>query len=196
MKRREQSYRGFWGVVLPLAMAMCSVFAVCSCSDDEHETDMVSNHNYCKVTLSIKNEKGDTCSRFRFGENMIFCLDFLNTTPNDMVVKASQLFLSSFAAEDYGTPSMALIVSKSGEKMIGCPYDILNDEDVLMRAGQITHLECSWLQRSDGRDNSSLFICNEERQPLQPGRYSVETGYHVLGLGLPGSCSCKFEIFE
>ena len=67
-------------MVLPLAMTVCSVFAVCSCSDDEHETDMVSNHNHCKVTLSIKNEKGDTCSRFRFGENMIFCLDFLNTS--------------------------------------------------------------------------------------------------------------------
>ncbi len=75
---------------LPLAMAMCSVFAVCSCSDDEQEPvpDKVS-YRYA-VSTCIKNEKGDTCRRFRYGENMVFCMDLKNPSPNDMVVKASR----------------------------------------------------------------------------------------------------------
>ena len=178
MKLREQSYRGIFGVVLPLAMAICSVFAVCSCSDDEHEPvpDKVSYRVIIKAC--IKNEKGDTCSSFRYGENMVFCMDLMVVYSNGEVVKSSQLFMPSVATRVYGVPSLAFVVKKDGEELIGCPYDVLNDEDILIRAGQTTHLECSWLQRSDGHENSSLFICNQERQPLQPGNYTVETACH------------------
>lgn len=195
MKEREQSYRGIFGVVLPLAMAICSVFAVCSCSDDEQEPVPDKASYRCAVTTCIKNEKGDTCRSFRYGENMVFCLDFKNTGPNDMVEKASHLFASSYAVQNRGLPSTAFIVTKYEDELIGCPYDALNDEDVIIRAGQTTHLECSWLQRSDGHENSSLFICNQERQPLQPGRYFVETFYHFEH-GMPSICSYGFEIIE
>jgi len=182
--------------VLTLVICTCCVFTVCSCSSQEQEDELVETRRYCDVALSIKDEKGDVCSRFHVGENMVFCLEITNPDTEEIVMQASNLFASAYAGQSYEVPSMAFVVGRYEEGMIGCPYDAINDETIVIKGGKTIHLECSWLPRKDGGENSSLFVCNQERQPFQPGLYSVVTEYTFSTFRELHSCLFDFEVTE
>ena len=185
-------------LLLVMGAAMMLVFGISSCSSSDDEISERSNDEVSETNdtltltahLGFQDESGVEKYVFKEGENIVFRLDVINNSEEDVIIHGNMAYILLHDAFH--------VYSSQGEDF-GKPYDVYETTDIgitmILSKGKETYL-CQWLNDPNSELLWKPYYIHyiiDKRRPLPKGDYYSQFTIR-LGDNQYFTCKRSFKI--